>query len=79
MEDALQVLSLYADQRHYIKCDQNDDDETKVVLAQTNGKKKPKCWNCGKEEHIKKDCPDLQQQTSEASHVHLFWAGGAER
>ena len=37
-----------------------------------------KCWNCRKEGHVKKDCPDLQQQRSEASNVQVpFWAGGA--
>lgn len=75
VEDALQVLLLQAERATKGK-KQNDDDVPNLSFAQA-GETGPKCWKCGKRGHVKKSCPDRQEEetkTTEEGRQFVSWA-----
>jgi hypothetical protein len=74
VEDALQVLLLQAERATKSK-KQNDNEAPSLSFAQAGG---PKCWKCGKRGHVKKNCPDRQDEetkTAEEGRQFVSWAG----
>ena len=79
VEDALQVLIMYH-RKSVTGSQMDEDDEKKVLLAQSThgGKKNIKCWLCGIEGHVKKDCPHMKSDTGVTSNLQVpYWAGRA--
>ena len=78
VEDALQVLTLHEETSVKKKKQRCNDPEMKLSFAQNR-----KCFKCGKEGHIKKDCPELKSKTEteeggafvQSKNQHIGWAG----
>ena len=78
IEDALQVLTLY-EETSVKKKQRGNDPQLKLSFAQNR-----KCFKCGKEGHIKKDCPELKskketkketEEEGRSSTQFISWAG----
>ena len=69
-EEALQVLTLHMERP---KSKGKKDDEP-IHLSFAQGRKS-KCWKCGKEGHLKKDCPELQEAAETSAAQVIDWRG----
>ena len=69
-EEALQVLTLHME-RPKLK-GKKDDEPIHLSFAQG---RKSKCWKCGKEGHLKRDCPGLQEAAETSAAQVIDWRG----